>query len=44
MLGLTRQALHAAALRFQHPATGESLAFEAVPPADLAAAWAEVTA
>jgi len=44
LLGLTRQALHAAALRFQHPATGESLSFEAIPPADLAAAWAEVTA
>jgi 23S rRNA pseudouridine1911/1915/1917 synthase len=43
LLGLTRQALHAAALRFQHPVTGEPLAFEAAPPADLGAAWAEVT-
>jgi 23S rRNA pseudouridine1911/1915/1917 synthase len=39
LFGLTRQALHAAALRFQHPVTGAPLAFEAPLPADLAAAW-----
>jgi 23S rRNA pseudouridine1911/1915/1917 synthase len=38
-LGLARQALHAAALGFAHPAGGEPLAFEAALPADLAAAW-----
>jgi 23S rRNA pseudouridine1911/1915/1917 synthase len=44
LLGLTRQALHAAALRFEHPVTGEPLSFEATPPADLAQAWTQVTA
>ncbi|MEW6074459.1 MAG: RluA family pseudouridine synthase [Planctomycetota bacterium] len=34
---LERQALHAAELRFRHPATGESLAFRSPVPADLAA-------
>jgi 23S rRNA pseudouridine1911/1915/1917 synthase len=43
LLGLTRQALHAAALRFEHPLTGASLTFEAALPIDLAEAWAEVT-
>ncbi len=32
-----RQALHAAALAFDHPLSGERLAFEAPPPADFAA-------
>ncbi len=32
-----RQALHAATLGFVHPATGESLRFEAPPPADFSA-------
>jgi 23S rRNA pseudouridine1911/1915/1917 synthase len=43
-LGLQRQALHAARLRFVHPVSGQVLAFEAPPPADFAAAWAQVTA
>jgi 23S rRNA pseudouridine1911/1915/1917 synthase len=34
-LGLTRQFLHARALRFRHPMTGETLACESKPPADL---------
>ena len=34
---LGRQALHAAELGFEHPATGEELLFEAALPADLAA-------
>ena len=41
--GMTRQALHARRLALAHPVTGESLAFEAHPPPDLAAAlvlWA----
>ena len=41
-LGMTRQALHARRLGFAHPQSGESLAFEAAPPADLAAAWRAV--
>ena len=39
--GLQRQALHARRLAFQHPITGEPLAFEAPLPADLAAALAD---
>ncbi len=31
---LGRQALHAAALRFEHPITGEALRFESLPPDD----------
>jgi len=34
---LGRQALHAAHLGFEHPATGERLSFEAAPPADMQA-------
>ena len=34
-LGLTRQWLHAMRLSFRHPATGESVEFEATYPADL---------
>ncbi len=41
-LGLTRQALHAQRLAFTHPASGETLAFEAPLPEDLAAAWRQV--
>jgi 23S rRNA pseudouridine1911/1915/1917 synthase len=37
LLDFPRQALHAARLGFQHPRTGEVLAFEAPPPADFAA-------
>jgi 23S rRNA pseudouridine1911/1915/1917 synthase len=43
-LGLTRQALHAALLALAHPATGAPLRFSAPLPADLQAAWNEVTA
>ena len=35
-LGLTRQALHAAHLGFEHPETGERLRFDSVLPEDLA--------
>ena len=41
-LGMLRQALHATRLGFAHPATGEPLAFESAPPADLASAWRNV--
>jgi 23S rRNA pseudouridine1911/1915/1917 synthase len=39
---LGRQALHAAVLAFDHPATGAHMRFEAPLPADLAAALAEL--
>ncbi len=39
--GMQRQALHAFRLAFEHPVTGQPLAFEAPPPADLAAALAD---
>jgi 23S rRNA pseudouridine1911/1915/1917 synthase len=42
-LGMTRQALHAARLCFDHPASGQPLEFEAEPPGDFQAAWHEVT-
>jgi len=42
-LGLTRQALHAAELAFDHPIAGPLLSFKAPLPADLAAAWDQVT-
>ncbi len=38
--GLVRQALHAYRLAFEHPVTGEPLAFASAPPPDLAAALA----
>jgi 23S rRNA pseudouridine1911/1915/1917 synthase len=41
-LGMTRQALHAFRLAFAHPADAALLAFEAVPPPELRAAWGEV--
>jgi 23S rRNA pseudouridine1911/1915/1917 synthase len=41
-LGMLRQALHAARLRFAHPAGAAAMAFEAAPPADFAAAWAQI--
>jgi 23S rRNA pseudouridine1911/1915/1917 synthase len=34
LVGLGRQALHAAALGFEHPITGETLRFESPPPED----------
>lgn len=37
--GLTRQALHAARLGFDHPVSGLPMAFEAPPPVDFAAVW-----
>jgi 23S rRNA pseudouridine1911/1915/1917 synthase len=37
---LTRQALHAFRLAFQHPVTGEALSFVSPPPADLVAGMA----
>jgi 23S rRNA pseudouridine1911/1915/1917 synthase len=42
---VSRQFLHAAELRFQHPGTGEAMRFASPLPADLAAAaeWAETT-
>lgn len=43
LLGMARQALHAAELGFAHPVTRQPLLFRAPPPDDLAAAWAEVT-
>ncbi len=36
LAALGRQALHAAVLGFEHPATGEALHFESEPPADFA--------
>jgi 23S rRNA pseudouridine1911/1915/1917 synthase len=41
-LGVTRQALHAARLGFDHPASGKALRFESALPADLQAAWQQV--
>jgi 23S rRNA pseudouridine1911/1915/1917 synthase len=41
-LGMTRQALHAARLGFDHPASGKALRFESALPADLQAAWQQV--
>jgi 23S rRNA pseudouridine1911/1915/1917 synthase len=42
-LGLARQALHATELQLAHPVNGLPLAFTCAPPADFAAAWAQVT-
>jgi 23S rRNA pseudouridine1911/1915/1917 synthase len=42
LLGLARQALHAAELAFAHPADGRTMVFAAPLPADLAQAWASV--
>ena len=42
-LGMTRQALHAARLCFDHPASERPFEFEAEPPGDFRAAWHEVT-
>ncbi len=43
-LGLQRQALHATELALAHPADGRAMHWTAPPPADLAAAWAQVLA
>jgi 23S rRNA pseudouridine1911/1915/1917 synthase len=37
--GLQRQGLHALRLAFQHPLSGQALAFERAPPDDLTRAW-----
>jgi 23S rRNA pseudouridine1911/1915/1917 synthase len=42
-LGMTRQALHATHLAFEHPISRQPLAFDCEPPVDFAAAWAAVT-
>lgn len=42
VLGLERQALHAAELELAHPITRAPLRFEAAPPPDFASAWAAV--
>jgi 23S rRNA pseudouridine1911/1915/1917 synthase len=42
LLGLQRQALHAAHLAFAHPVTGEEMRFDASLPGDFAAAWHKV--
>jgi 23S rRNA pseudouridine1911/1915/1917 synthase len=41
---MTRQALHAFRLGFVHPVSGETMAFESMPPADFARAWRELGA
>ena len=41
-LGMTRQALHAARLGFEHPASAQALAFESPLPPDLQSAWQQV--
>jgi 23S rRNA pseudouridine1911/1915/1917 synthase len=41
--GFARQALHAASLGFVHPLSGKEMAFEAPPPADMAALIAALT-
>ena len=41
-LGMERQALHAFRLMFEHPITGEKLAFRAAMPEDLSTAWQQV--
>jgi 23S rRNA pseudouridine1911/1915/1917 synthase len=43
-LGMERQALHAARLSLEHPATGEIMCWEAPPPPDMLAAWLQVGA
>jgi 23S rRNA pseudouridine1911/1915/1917 synthase len=42
LLGMSRQALHAHRLSFDHPQGGQKLDFTRPPPADLATAWAAV--
>jgi 23S rRNA pseudouridine1911/1915/1917 synthase len=44
LLGMQRQALHAAELAFDHPVHGRAMAFEAALPADLAQAWQQIVA
>lgn len=42
-LGMTRQALHATRLSFQHPIEARPLSFEAPLPQDMAQAWATLS-
>jgi 23S rRNA pseudouridine1911/1915/1917 synthase len=42
-LGIERQALHAAALAFAHPLSGQPLSFSSALPADLAEPWKRIT-
>ena len=42
--GMARQALHATRLGFAHPLSGEAMAFDALPPADLAHVWQRLIA
>jgi 23S rRNA pseudouridine1911/1915/1917 synthase len=42
-LGMQRQALHAARLEFEHPASGKRMSFDAAPPPDFAQAWEQLT-
>lgn len=42
LLGLQRQALHAAELAFDHPIDGRALAFQSALPSDLAKAWQQI--
>jgi 23S rRNA pseudouridine1911/1915/1917 synthase len=42
VLGMQRQALHAAQLRLNHPISRAELAFVCLPPPDFAAAWGQV--
>jgi 23S rRNA pseudouridine1911/1915/1917 synthase len=42
--GLSRQALHATQLGFDHPISGQAVVFEAAPPADFLAVWQRVCA
>jgi 23S rRNA pseudouridine1911/1915/1917 synthase len=41
-LGLTRQALHAVRLEFEHPVTRAPIGFSCPPPEDFAHAWVQV--
>ena len=42
LLGLRRQALHAAELAFAHPVDGREMAFQSPLPPDLAQAWQQI--
>ena len=42
-LGMQRQALHAARLEFEHPASGKRMSFDAAAPQDFEHAWEQLT-
>jgi 23S rRNA pseudouridine1911/1915/1917 synthase len=44
LLGMQRQALHAAQLAFAHPIDGQAMAFRSPLPPDLAHAWQQIAA